>query len=913
MTTWNSIRTPEAFNRWTKELKLSKSAIALIRSVRTSPPARRVQGQRSVRGKYPSFKVRQTIQFESHTCELPAIIEFERDADVIEYYDQPGSFTLRYKGASGRNQGHTHTPDFLVLRQGRVEWVECKTEEDLAKLSEESPNRYVRERDGSWRCPPGEAYAAKFAFGYRVRSSFENDSILTRNLTILGDYFDQNCPVPPKPLVDQTLSLIREHQGITAAELLASIRDLTVDEFHAMIAQARVYVDLSAWLIIERKGVRVFSDFETARSAAFVASASPVAPIAGALPVTVETGARVLFRDAPFTLGEILDQSVQLFGDDGAHRSINRCHFERMVLDGTIRGLPAPDAQKNALLVAIQAAGPEGLKIANHRYNAIASIVCPSSGNPPRRRSPERSIRRWVTAYRAAVATHGCGFIGLLPRIHNRGNRSLRLPPAVSALMEKVISDDYERNTAPSISHAFGVLMNKCEEAGLCVPSPRTFRRYLRHRPRYEQIRKRSGRRAAYQNKRRYLSDMTLPVHGDLPWDIAHIDHTQLDIELRCSRTGKNLGRPWFTILIDACSRRLLAFSVSFDAPSSIACMMVLRACVKRHHRLPRGIVIDNGKEFGGVYFEALLARFGVIKKSRPPAEPRFGSVCERMFGTANTQLVHNLLGNTKLTKKVRLVTKSFDPKNLAVWTLESITEVLAEYCFDLYETNDHPALGESPRSAFDRGMETGGRRSHMIVPFDRAFQILTLPSTSSGVARIHDRTGFRLNYLDYWHESFLDPKVAGTTVPIRYDPWNAGIAYAFVDDGWVCCKSSYFTLFDGRTVAEITAASEELRKEKKDHASNRTVTAKRVAQFMKTVGERESSLLLAYQQKAGKAAAAIATGETPASGAGEDANTIPFPKPPEPAEAAAPDEPPARPAPRKVTPIAMVFPKSKS
>jgi len=913
MTTWNSIGTPEAFNRWAKKLQLSKSAIALIRSVRESPPSRRVQGRRSVRGRYPSFKVGKTIQFESHTCELPALLEFERDSDVVEFYDQPGAFTLRYEGASGRKHGELHYPDFLVLRQDRVEWVECKPEDKLVKLAEESPKRYVCEEDGSWRCPPAEAYAAKFGFSYRIRSSFENDPILDRNLIFLGDYFDSRCPPPPKALIEQTVAHLREHQGITAAELRAAIRELTVDELSAMIARSIVYVDLCACLLIDRKGVRVFTDYATARSASLAASAGSETPLSATVPVMFEVGARVQVRDTPFTITEISDETVQLFGDDGENRFIKRCDFERMVHACTVRGLAAPDAQKNQLMSAILAAGPNALKAANQRLNAIAHIVRPSTGASTKRRSPERSIRRWVTAYRAAEAAHGCGFIGLLPRMHQRGNRTLRLPPDLQALMEKVIGEEYERNTAPSVAHAFRVLLSKCEDAGLNVPCPKTFRRYVRLRPRYAQIRKRSGRRAAYPNKRRYLSDMTLPIHGDLPWDIAHIDHTQLDIELRCARTGRNLGRPWLTILIDACSRRLLAFYVSFDAPSSIACMMVLRACVQRHQRLPRAVVIDNGKEFGGIYFESLLAHFGVTKKSRPPGEPRFGSVCERMFGTANTHLIHNLLGNTKLTKKVRLVTKSFDPQNLAVWTLEALAEVFTEYCFEVYETLDHPALGQSPRCAFDRGMQEGGQRSHMLIPFDRAFQILTLPSTASGVAKIHERTGFHLNYLDYWHDSFLDPRVAGKTVPVRFDPWNVSIAYAFVDNRWVCCKSSYFVDFQGRTVAEIAAASEDLHKEKKIHAGNRTVTAKRIARFLKTVGERENALQLAYQQKASISAAAIVAGESPGSEATETSNTIPFPSSSEPERAAAPDEPPVKPAAPKIAPIPMVYRKSKS
>ena len=89
----------------------------------------------------------------------------------------------------------------------------------------------------------------------------------------------------------------------------------------------------------------------------------------------------------------------------------------------------------------------------------------------------------------------------------------------------------------------------------------------------------------------------------------------------------------------------------------------------RRHGRLPQILVIDGGPEFQSTYFETLLARYEVTKKTRPPAKARFGSVCERLFGTTNTQFIHNLRGNTQITRNVRQVTKSVSPQGQAVWT----------------------------------------------------------------------------------------------------------------------------------------------------------------------------------------------------------------------------------------------------
>jgi len=120
----------------------------------------------------------------------------------------------------------------------------------------------------------------------------------------------------------------------------------------------------------------------------------------------------------------------------------------------------------------------------------------------------------------------------------------------------------------------------------------------------------------------------------DRPFEIGHIDHTELDVEVISGHTGQVLGRPWMTLLIDAFSRRVLAFHVTFDAPSYRSCMMILRECVCRHRRLPQIVVLEGGREFDSVYFETLLARYECTKKTRPPAKARFDRCASASSGS---------------------------------------------------------------------------------------------------------------------------------------------------------------------------------------------------------------------------------------------------------------------------------------
>jgi putative transposase len=127
---------------WYERLNFSEPARTVIDRVRCSDPARRVGGGRSnVSGFYPSRKMGVTIQFESHRVELAAIFEMEHDPLTLEFYDQPQAITLDYNSASGRRQVVRHTPDFFVLRQGAAGWEEWKTEDELSRLAEHSPNR----------------------------------------------------------------------------------------------------------------------------------------------------------------------------------------------------------------------------------------------------------------------------------------------------------------------------------------------------------------------------------------------------------------------------------------------------------------------------------------------------------------------------------------------------------------------------------------------------------------------------------------------------------------------------------------------------------------------------------------------------------------------------------------------------
>ncbi len=370
---------------------------------------------------------------------------------------------------------------------------------------------------------------------------------------------------------------------------------------------------------------------------------------------------------------------------------------------------------------------------ANRRYRLIYPYL---NGQPIKANTPqERSLRNWLTAYKQAQQKYGYGYLGILHFDNKKGNRHRKLPEHILKLIEKFITEKYETRKQKCKQSVYNEFVHFCVETGISelqVPSYKTFIKEIKKRSGYEQTLRREGLRGAYRLEPFYWElEVTTPRHGDFPFHICHIDHTESDIELRCSKTGKVLGRVWITLLVDAFSRRILAVYASYDPPSYRSCMMVLRICVKRYGRLPQTIVTDNAKEFHSTYFETLLALFECTLKHRPTTKSRFSSVCERLFGTTNTQFFYNLAGNTQITKKVRLMTKSVSPKNLSLWTLGWLYLYLCEWAYSIYDIIEHPSLeGQSPREVFSAGIVQYGSRNHRRIPYDENFRILTLPTT---------------------------------------------------------------------------------------------------------------------------------------------------------------------------------------
>jgi putative transposase len=831
------------FNAWCSRLRLSYQAQELIQRIRTLEPSRSVGGgSKNVFGRYPSRKMRVTIQFESHKVELPFIYQLEHDENVLEYYDQPNSIKLDYQGKNGRKLGVFHTPDFFVIRKNFAGWEECKTEEQLKKLTEKSPNRYILSEQNRWFCPPGENYASQFGLYYHLRSDSEINWNLQRNLVFLEDYLRTKNLQIETSIKEKIINNITDKPGITLSELLDS--ELIADDIYTLIAQEEIHLDLSSNLLAEPHKCFVFPNSQTAKAHSLLTTSVASQPEMVSPIINLTMGTTIEWDSKALTMVHIGDTEIIFRGEQENLIQLKRLEFETLVRQGKIKNLQL-DQPKTITPEGwnkFYKASPEDQAEALCRYEAIKPYL--DGEKPEQENISLRTIRDWKAKYLAAQQQEGCGYLGLLSHRQAKGNRQRKLPEDTVNIIEEFIDRQYETLKQKSKWSVYCSLRETCEQKGIISPSYKTFSQQIQKRDSYKQTLKRKGRRAAYAQSTFYWElNRTTPRHGDRPFEIGHIDHTQLDVELLCSRTGRSLGRPWVTFLIDAYSRRLLAVYLTFDSPSYRSCLMVLRLCVQKHGRLPQTIVVDNGAEFHSTYFETLLAAFECTKKHRPAAKGRFGSVCERLFGTNNTQFINNLGGNTQIMRNVRQVTKSVNPKIQAIWTLGKLYEYLCLWAYEVYDTEDHPSLGQSPQEAFSQGMIQGGNRSHKLIPYDKNFKILTLPTTQTGKAKVQQSRGVKINSIYYWSNLFRNPQVENTCVSIRYDPFNIGIAYAYIQGQWVECISQYYSEFQGHSERELKLATTELKKRQRDNHKQSKISAKKLAEFISSV-EAEEILL---------------------------------------------------------------------
>lgn len=602
------------------------------------------------------------------------------------------------------------------------------------------------------------------------------------NLLHLADYFHPAAEACDEVELARLHEFLGEHGSLYLTELTNEEFRFSPDFLFKAIADQRVVADLDNEPLTNPRRSRLYRDTTLRDFMAGEGRPGNHAQTLGqpSFVLDVSEGARFQYEDQELTISLAGEKDVVCTRILGEPVTLTR----EWMTDAFERGQIVPVGVNTGPSLDLARYTEAQLNLALKRQTILESgqtvgtqrLVC------------ERTIRNWKARQNAARANGAHEVLALVPRTAGRGNRSARLTDEQEDAMRSVLNAHWRNNKAANYKACYRWLQAECDARTIRCPSYPTFIAYIKASETPRDVRTRHGKRMAYQ-KGEFVDVLyaDTPVHGSRPFQYVHIDHTQLDIELISSRTGKPLGRPWLSLAVDAYTRRIVALYLTFDPPSYHSVMMTMRDMVRRFQRLPEFIVVDNGRDFMSAAFESFLQAMGVHLRFRPAGQPRHGAVLERMFGRTHSEYVHNLAGNTKATKNVRMTTGKHLPVNFAEWSLASMYYGLEHWATKFYEQERHPALDCSPREMHQRSIKESGLRRHRQILCNRDFLIATCPPADrEGLRMVSNQRGVKVNGLLYWNAAFRDSRVANQKLPVRYDPWDASSVYVRVSEQWV-------------------------------------------------------------------------------------------------------------------------------
>lgn len=397
-----------------------------------------------------------------------------------------------------------------------------------------------------------------------------------------------------------------------------------------------------------------------------------------------------------------------------------------------------------------------------------------------------RSIKRYLSAYRKAEAELSKrGEEGLVARKgsghqYRKDNKvieichpkkpdivldhlSVRIDEKYIPIIKEAIEHDYltlKRKTKKSV---YDSIVVRCLRNNLEPPKEITIIKILGRIDPQVGTRARDGNKAAesYDPVSRGFSN----EEAQYPLHLVEIDHTELDLDVIDERTGYVIGRPWITLGIDVYSRMVWCMYVSFEPPSAnvvrkaIEQGVFLKRAKERYGTfsewdvfgIPNTIYLDNGPEFRNAAVKRMITE--TLKSNvryRPVKTPRYGGTIERLFGTLNKQLIHQLDG-TRKSSPTDL--GEYDPDKEAALTLEDVRALITMYITDVYHMEIHrglPLNSNTPAVRYLEGLQMAGFPDFITEDKKEAYQIELLPV----VMKPYTRDGIRLNNVLYKSDS---------------------------------------------------------------------------------------------------------------------------------------------------------------
>lgn len=205
--------------------------------------------------------------------------------------------------------------------------------------------------------------------------------------------------------------------------------------------------------------------------------------------------------------------------------------------------------------------------------------------------------------------------------------------------------------------------------------------------------------------------------------DVIQIDHTRLDMSVVDDVTGLVIERPWLTLGICVYTREPWCIYLSAEGPSENVVRKAIKHGVFPKHTvreygtqkewaatgIPNTIYVDNGMDFKSSAIKQLVNEtLQSDLRHRPVKLPHYGALIERLFGTINRELIHNIWGTTKSN----IVDKGdLEPEKETFLTLSIVREILFTYLVDIYPYMPHRGLPHNlaPRVRYMESLQEMG------------------------------------------------------------------------------------------------------------------------------------------------------------------------------------------------------------
>ncbi|WP_164206974.1 Mu transposase C-terminal domain-containing protein [[Micrococcus luteus] ATCC 49442] len=394
-----------------------------------------------------------------------------------------------------------------------------------------------------------------------------------------------------------------------------------------------------------------------------------------------------------------------------------------------------------------------------------------------------RQIYKLLRRYR-----QGSGLVTDLAVHRSTGGKGgNRLPEPVEEIVRDLIRRRFLTRQKLSVAALHREIARACASQRMKAPTRNTVTRRISMLNPVEVERRREGRDAVRPLQ---SAGGEVPMIGSI-LEQVQIDHTVIDVVIVDERERRSIGRPYLTVAIDVFSRALVGLVLTLEPPSAVSVGLCLAHAVgdKRPwleqlgtevewpmSGKPKSLFLDNAAEFKSEALRRGCEQHGIRLSYRPPGQPHYGGIVERVIGTAMGK-IHELPGTTFSNPGER---GRYDSEKMAALTLPELEKWLV-LAVATYHGSRHGTLGQTPAAMWAAGVAATG------IPAVTANQTSFLVDFLPVIRRTLTRTGFVIDHVHYFANA-LKPWIGrrdrlGRFI-IRRDPRDISRVWVLEPDG---------------------------------------------------------------------------------------------------------------------------------